>query len=91
MDNNFDYTVKFKGVTENKSMSVGDTINYVYHALQEKGYDPINQMIGYILSGDSSYITSYKDARTVIRKYERDELLEEILKILFIKIESRST
>lgn len=46
----------------------------------EKGYDPINQMIGYILSGDSSYITSHKDARTVIRKYERDELLEEILK-----------
>ena len=48
--------------------------------MKEKGYDPINQMIGYILSGDSSYITSHKDARTVIRKYERDELLEEILK-----------
>ena len=85
MDNNFDYTVKFEGVTENKSMSVGDTINYVYHALQEKGYDPINQMIGYILSGDSSYITSYKDARTVIRKYERDELLEEVLKYYLSK------
>ena len=85
MDNNFDYTVKFEGVTENKSMSVGDTINYVYHALQEKGYDPINQMIGYILSGDSSYITSYKDARTEIRKYERDELLEEILKYYLSK------
>lgn len=80
MDNNFDYTVKFEGVTENKSMSVGETINYVYQALQEKGYDPINQMIGYILSGDSSYITGHKDARTAIRKYERDELLEEILK-----------
>lgn len=80
MDNNFDYTVKFEGVTENKGMSVGETITYVYQALQEKGYDPINQMIGYILSGDSSYITSYKDARIVIRKYERDELLEEILK-----------
>lgn len=85
MENNFDYTVKFEGVTENKSMSVGETINYVYHALQEKGYDPINQMIGYILSGDSSYITSYKDARTVIRKYERDELLEEVLKYYLSK------
>ncbi|MEW9077827.1 IreB family regulatory phosphoprotein [Terrisporobacter glycolicus] len=85
MDNNFDYTVKFEGVTENKSLSVGETINYVYQALQEKGYDPINQMIGYILSGDSSYITSYKDARTVIRKYERDELLEEILKCYLSK------
>lgn len=85
MDNKFDYTVKFEGVTENKSMSVSETINYVYHALQEKGYDPINQMIGYILSGDSSYITSYKDARIAIRKYERDELLEEILKCYLSK------
>ena len=85
MDNNFDYTVRFEGVTEEKGMSVGETINYVYHALQEKGYDPINQMIGYILSGDSSYITSYKDARTAIKKYERDELLEEILKYYLTK------
>ena len=81
MDNKFDYTVKFEGVTENKNMSPGETIAYVYHALQEKGYDPINQMIGYILSGDSSYITSHKDARTVIRKYERDE---EKINIIFI-------
>ena len=85
MDNNLDYTVQFKGVTDNKKMSAGETINYVYHALQEKGYDPINQMIGYILSGDSSYITSYKDARSVIKKYERDELLEEILKYYLSK------
>ena len=80
MDNNLDYTMKFEGVSENKNMSVNETIVYVYNALQEKGYDPINQIIGYILSGDSSYITSSKNARTVIRKYERDELLEEILK-----------
>lgn len=85
MENNFDCTMKFEGVIDNKSMSVGETINYVYQALQEKGYDPINQMIGYILSGDSSYITSHKDARTVIRKYERDELLEEILKYYLSK------
>ena len=80
MENNLDCTMKFEGVIDSKSMSVGETINYVYEALQEKGYDPINQMIGYILSGDSSYVTSYKDARTVIKKYERDELQEEILK-----------
>lgn len=79
MDNNLDYTVQFNGVTNNKKMSAEETLKYVYHALQEKGYDPINQMIGYILSGDSSYITSYKDARSVIKKYERDELLEEVL------------
>lgn len=80
-----DYTMKFEGVTESNSMSAEETIMYVYHALQEKGYDPINQMIGYILSGDSSYVTSYKNARTVIRKYERDELLEEILKFYLSK------
>ena len=85
MDNNLDCTVKFEGVTESNNMSAGDTINYVYHALQEKGYDPINQMIGYILSGDSSYITSHKSARSIIRKYERDELLEEILKYYLSK------
>lgn len=80
MSNKFDYTMKFESGTEKKDMTPGEAINYVYEALKEKGYDPINQMIGYILSGDSSYVTSYKDARTVIRKYERDELLEEILK-----------
>lgn len=80
-----DYTMRFEGVTESNSMSAEETIMYVYHALQEKGYDPINQMIGYILSGDSSYITSYKNARTAIRKYERDELLEEILKFYLSK------
>ncbi|MEG0050711.1 MAG: IreB family regulatory phosphoprotein [Terrisporobacter sp.] len=85
MDNNLDYTMKFEGVNESKSMSIDETIMFVYHALQEKGYDPINQMIGYILSGDSSYITSHKNARTVIRKYERDELLEVILKFYLSK------
>lgn len=52
----------------------------VYQALKEKGYDPINQMVGYILSGDPSYITGHKNARSLIRKYERDELLEEVLR-----------
>lgn len=85
MDNNLDYTVQFNSVTDNKKMSAAETINYVYDALQEKGYDPINQMIGYILSGDSSYITSYKDARSIIKKYERDELLEEILRYYLSK------
>ncbi len=81
MENNFDYTVRFEGVEEeSKEMSVAQTITYVYEALNQKGYDPINQMIGYILSGDSSYITGHNNARSVIRKYERDELLEEMLK-----------
>ena len=48
-------------------------------ALEEKGYNPVNQLVGYILSGDPTYITSYKNARSIIRKLERDELLEEII------------
>ena len=78
MEKQLDYTVKFEGVSDDK-MSVGDTINFVYNALIEKGYDPINQLIGYILSGDSSYITSHKNARSIIKKFERDEILEEVI------------
>ena len=52
----------------------------VYQALQEKGYNPINQLVGYLLSGDPAYITSHNNARNLIRKLERDELLEELLR-----------
>jgi len=52
----------------------------VYEALKEKDYNPINQMIGYILSGDPTYITSHKNARSLIKKLERDELIEELLR-----------
>ncbi|WP_234978659.1 IreB family regulatory phosphoprotein [Anaerosalibacter sp. Marseille-P3206] len=52
----------------------------VYDALREKDYNAINQMIGYILSGDPTYITSHKNARSLIRKLERDELIEELLR-----------
>lgn len=52
----------------------------VYQALKEKGYNPINQIVGYILSGDPTYITSHKNARSIIRRLERDELLEEIIR-----------
>lgn len=52
----------------------------VYEALSEKGYNPINQIVGYILSGDPTYITNHKNARSIIRRLERDELLEEIVR-----------
>ena len=52
----------------------------VYEALREKGYDPVNQIVGYLLSGDPAYITSHNNARSIIRKLERDELLEELIK-----------
>ncbi|MFW5981579.1 MAG: IreB family regulatory phosphoprotein [Halanaerobiaceae bacterium] len=52
----------------------------VYKALEEKGYNPVNQIVGYLLSGDPAYITSYKDARTMIRTIDRDEIIEELLR-----------
>lgn len=78
MEKDLDYTMKFEGIQEEK-ISVSKTIDLVYEALLEKGYNPINQIIGYILSGDSSYITSHKNARTMIKKFERDEILEEVI------------
>ena len=78
MNKDLDSTMKFEGISEDK-ISVSDALNYVNEALLEKGYNPINQIIWYILSGDSSYVTSYKNARSIIKKFERDELLEEIL------------
>ncbi|CEI73625.1 MULTISPECIES: IreB family regulatory phosphoprotein [Romboutsia] len=78
MNNNFDSTVKFEGF-ESENMSISDTIKFVYQSLVEKGYNPINQLIGYILSGDSSYITSHNNARAVIKRFERDEILEEVI------------
>jgi len=77
--NKFNETMKFETYTE-KVSEVKQIIVSVYNALMEKGYDPVNQIIGYILSGDPTYITSYNDARSLIRKIERDELLEEILR-----------
>jgi len=55
-------------------------LDIVYSAMAEKGYNPVNQMVGYIMSGDPTYITSYKNARSLIMKVERDELVEELLK-----------
>ena len=55
-------------------------LSEVYQALTEKGYNPVNQIVGYIMSGDPTYITSYKGARSMIMKVERDELVEELLK-----------
>ena len=60
--------------------NVKETLKTVYDALEEKGYNPINQLVGYLLSGDPAYVTSHNDARSMIRKLERDELLEELVR-----------
>ncbi len=71
-------TTMFSPIKEEKD--VAKIIQEVSEALKEKGYDPIAQLAGYLLSGDPTYITSYKDARMKLRHFERYELLEELLK-----------
>jgi uncharacterized protein (UPF0297 family) len=61
-------------------LDVTEVLARVYEALTEKGYNPINQIVGYIMSGDPTYITSHKGARSLIMKVERDEILEELMK-----------
>ncbi len=78
MSNDFNETMKFE-TPKDKDDKIKKTLKTVYMALLEKGYNPINQIIGYILSGDPTYITSHNDARELIRKLDRDELLEELL------------
>jgi uncharacterized protein (UPF0297 family) len=72
-------TMRFK-VDNEKVSEANEIMHEVYNALLEKGYSPINQIVGYILSGDPTYITNHKNARSLIRRIERDELLEEIVK-----------
>lgn len=68
-------------IQSDQELKVGDVLQLVYQAMTEKGYDPVNQIVGYIMSGDPTYITSYKGARSLIMKVERDELVEELLRI----------
>ena len=67
-------------VQSEKNMPVSEVLEQVYKALTDKGYDAVNQIVGYIMSGDPTYITSYRNARSLIMKVERDELVEEMLK-----------
>lgn len=76
---NMDETMSFE-VERDKNIKAREILKDVYEALAEKGYNPINQIVGYILSGDPTYITSHNDARNKIRLIERDELLEKMVK-----------
>ena len=78
MGENLHDTQFFQAVQENK-MDVTQVLQLVYEALSEKGYNPVNQIVGYVMSGDPTYITSHKNARSLIMKVERDEILEELL------------
>ncbi len=74
-----DLTRKFSVATE-KDLEIHQILSTVYHSLEEKGYNPINQIVGYILSEDPTYITNHNNARTLIRKLDRDELLQVLVK-----------
>ncbi len=71
---------QYFSVSADPQLRVKMVLDIVYNALEEKGYNPVNQMVGYIMSGDPTYITSHKNARSLIMKVERDELVEELLK-----------
>ena len=74
-----DSTIRFS-IHEDKDRQMKDVLSQVYDALRQKGYNPINQIVGYILSEDPTYITTYNNARSLIRRLDRDELLQALVK-----------
>lgn len=78
--NSMDKTMKYERHADVKEASAQEVLLTVYDALQEKGYNPINQIVGYLLSGDPAYIPRHDNARSLIRKRERDELIEELVR-----------
>lgn len=70
---------QFFSMAKDQEMEIRDVIAQVYQALVEKGYNPVNQIVGYVMSGDPTYVTSHKGARSLIMKVERDEILEELM------------
>lgn len=78
--NSMDKTMKFDVTADGEENSPREVLLSVYDALQEKGYNPINQIVGYLLSGDPAYIPRHNNARSLIRRRERDELIEELVR-----------
>lgn len=78
MSRKFDETVHFK-INAEKDNYIKEVLDNVYESLTEKGYNPVNQIVGYIMSGDPTYITSHNNARSLVMRVERDELVEELL------------
>ena len=74
-----DNTMFFRAENKDEN-SIQEILKEVYHALEDKGYDPVNQIVGYLLSGDPAYITSHQNARSMIKKVERDDIVEELVR-----------
>ena len=79
MNNDLSHTQIIRPL-QDSSLAVTEVLERVYKALTEKGYNPISQIVGYIMAGDPTYITSFKGARSLIMKVERDEILEELMR-----------
>lgn len=79
MNNQNTFNTQFVEVVKDNNLPVSDILAQVYTALSEKGYNPVSQIVGYVISGDPTYITSYKNARSLIMKVERDEIIEVLL------------
>ncbi|NLV58139.1 MAG: IreB family regulatory phosphoprotein [Clostridiales bacterium] len=79
-------TTKFSPVVEG-SQRASDILEHVYRALQAKGYDPVTQLVGYLISGDPTYITSYGQARSLICRLERDEIMEELVRVYLTRMD----
>ena len=79
MNGNIDNTIKFRPVDDGNAQ-MRQILEEVYRSLQEKGYDPINQIVGYLLSEDPTYITNHRGARSLICKLDRDEVLQELVR-----------
>ena len=80
-------TTKFSPVVESTN-NASTILNHVYRALQAKGYDPVTQRVGYLISGDPTYITSYGQARSMICRLERDEIMEELVRVYLNGLDS---
>ena len=78
-NDNMEYTMQFD-VAKNREVLTKTILTEVYKSLKEKGYNPVNQLVGYLMSVDPTYITNYNGARALVRKLERDEILEEVIK-----------
>lgn len=85
-----DKTMKFNFPDESFDQDIKETLITIHGALKEKGYNPINQIVGYLLSGDPAYIPRYKDARNLIRKIERDEVIEELVTFYLQEIQKEN-
>ena len=75
-----DATRKFIPIDDEHGVPMRDVLRAVYQSLEEKGYDPLNQIVGYLLSEDPTYVTNHKNARSLIRRIDRDELMQELVR-----------